>query len=200
MIQAILFDVDGVVLYPRDKYFSHRLKEDGIEVNNEAVKEFFKNEYKQIVVGKADLREEVSKFLGKWGWNKSVDELLEYWFSYENKINQEVLTLSRELRAKGIKCYLASDHSTYRADDLMNNVGLEKDFDGVFFSGYVGFTKEEPEFFHKVLGMLQLEGEEVLFIDDDPHNVEIAKAQGLQACYFQGIEDLKSELVKNHNL
>ena len=190
MIKTILIDADGVVLKPRDKFFSQRMNEDfGVPI--EKVIPFFKNEYKQVVIGKADMKESVQKYLADWNWDKSVDELLQYWFGYENKIDQEVLNFVDELRAKGHKCYVVSDHSAYRADNLMKEVGLEKHFDGSFFSGYVGYTKEEPEFFAKVLEKLGLQKDEVLFIDDDPKNVEIAESVGIPSQVFKSISEIQ---------
>lgn len=194
MIKAILFDVDGVVFKPRDKYFSQRLREDGSSVPEEKINSFFKNEYKKIVIGKADLREEVEKYLDDWNWNGSVEELLNYWFSYENKIDQEVVDLVQELREKGVKCYLASDHSKYRTDDFMNNVGLKKYFDGVFSSGYLGYTKEEKEFFAAVIKDLGLPKNEILFVDDDPENVRVAESVGINAVHFDNKKNLINSL------
>jgi len=194
MYKAILFDVDGVVLKPRDKYFTDRLREEGVDLSKESEKVFFGNEYKKIVVGKADLREEVSKYLSEWGWEGSVDELLHFWFSYEDKFDYEVLDLVNELREKGVNCYLASDHSKYRADDLMSKKEIKDRFDGGFFSGYVGCTKEELDFFEYVLNDLGLEKDDVLFVDDDPENVKVAEEFGIKAIYFEGVEQLKRYL------
>jgi putative hydrolase of the HAD superfamily len=196
MIKAILFDADGVVLKPRDKYFTDRLRAQGIDLSKESEGQFFKNEYKKVVVGKADLKEEVSKYLAAWGWAGSVDELLHFWFSYEDKFDEEVLDFVDELRPKGVKCYLASDHSRYRADDFMRKGEIKDRFDGYFFSGYVGFTKEEPEFFEHVLNELKLNKDEVLFVDDDPENVEVAKNFGIRGVSYEGVESLRDIIEK----
>lgn len=91
MATAILFHVDGVILYPRDKYFSQRLLEEAYKIDEEKISSFFKNKYKQVIIGKADLKEEVAKVMSGWGWPGTIDELLDFWFSYENKLNQGVI-------------------------------------------------------------------------------------------------------------
>lgn len=194
MIKAILFDVDGVVLFPRDKYFSQRLKEEGYEIDEDIINQFFKKQYKQIVIGKADLKEEVSKEFHNWGWRRTVEELLDFWFSYENKPNQKVIDFAQELRQKGIKCYLVSDHSKYREQDLLHNVGLAQYFDGAFFSASLGYTKEEKEYYEQVLNSLNLTPEEVVFIDDDSKNVEIARQALPNIIHFVSLEKLKGDL------
>lgn len=84
MIKAMLIDADGIVLKKRDKYFSELLKEDGYDVSEAKVKSFFVNVYTKIRLGKANLKEELGKHLTDWKLDKSIEELLEYWFSYEN--------------------------------------------------------------------------------------------------------------------
>jgi putative hydrolase of the HAD superfamily len=190
----VLIDVDGVVLRPRDKYFSQRLNEDGYDIDDKKVSEFFKNQYKDIVVGKAQLEEELAKVASDWGWERTVDELLEYWFSYENHMDQNVIDFVQKLRQDGIKCYLASDHSKYRKQDLLNNVGLAQYFDGAFFSSDVGFTKEDKEYYAQVLEQIDLAPDEILFVDDDSKNVEIAKSVLPNALTFTTIENLKENI------
>lgn len=193
MIKTILIDADGVLLKPRDKFFSQRLVEDKYCDDPGKIKEFFVKEYKDISLGKADLKERVAKYLESWGWGGTVEELLEYWFSYENEINQEVLQWVDARRNEGYKVYIVSDHSRYRGRDVMENVGLKKYVDGGFFSGDIGYTKEDPEFFKIILDQLNLNTDEILFIDDDPENIDIAEKIGLQTQLFTGVENLKLE-------
>ncbi len=128
-----------------------------------------------------------------WGWQKSVDEFLKYWYDYENKVDNRVLDFVIDLRQKGFKCYLASDHSKYRADDLMDNV-LGQYFDGGFFSGYLGCDKEDKNFYQSVLKKLKLKPEEILFIDDEEENVEVARKMGLKAVFYQQFSDLEKAI------
>ena len=194
-IKAILFDADGVVLKKRDKYFSQRLFEDyGLDIPPEKILKFFKNEYKLCVIGKADLKTEVEKYMKEWGWQGTVDELLEYWFSYENKLEERVLEVVRDLREKGIKCYLASDHSRFREDNLMKEVGMEKYFDGAFFSCDLGYTKAEEEYYEKIIEDLNLEPAQIMFWDDEEGNVEIAKTMGIKAMFYKDFAEFVKEM------
>lgn len=194
MIKALLVDGDGIVLKPRDKYFSQRLTEDGYNVDELSVQRFFKEVYPNIRLGKKNLEEEVEQFLGDWNWNQSAKKLLEYWFSYENDIDQEVIDILQDLREQGIKVYLASDHSKYRANDLWENVGMKEYFDGHFFSCHLGATKEDNAYYEQVLKTLQLEANEVAFLDDEEENVETGIKVGLQAKFYSSIDQLKALL------
>lgn len=190
MIKALLIDGDGIVMKPRDKYFSERLREEGYDFPEEREKEFFKEIYPDIRLGKKDLRIEVEKLMRDWGWDGTVDELLKYWFSYENDLDEEVIDILQKLRKNGIKVYLASDHSEYRKNDLWDRVGLKKYFDGYFFSCDLGVTKDDVKFFEKVLDELSLQSIEVMFLDDEEENVGVARKMGIRADVYESVSQL----------
>lgn len=145
-IKVICFDGDGVVLRKREKLFSTRLAEK-LNIPIEQIVEYFKNEYKQVALGKMDLRSSLELYLEKWGWKDGVDALIYFWFEGDNDPDQEVLDLVKSLKSKGYICCIASDHSKERAENLLTDLGLGKYFDNDFFSGKLGVTKEDPEFF-----------------------------------------------------
>lgn len=190
MIKAILFDADGVAIAPHP-YFSKRLQ-DEFGISTDKVSPFFKGEFKLCTIGKADLKEEVSKYFPAWGWNKSVAELLDIWFSGEKAIDEAVLKIVDELRFKGIKCCLVSDNEKYRSQYALNEMGLEKRFDKTFFSCDLNHTKSEPEFFEKVIADIKIRPEEILYLDDDPKNVQVAKVQGIDARVYENIGSLQN--------
>ena len=53
MIKIILFDCDGLII-KREKYFSQRLKESGLELNEQKISEFFRGEFLEIDKGNTD--------------------------------------------------------------------------------------------------------------------------------------------------
>ena len=108
MIKTIIFDTDGMVAH-REMYFSQRFsKEFGVPM--EKVLSFFKNEFQLCLIGKADLKNELAKYFGQWGWKKSVEELLLYWFTNESNLDKKMLESVKNLRSKGISCYLDTNN------------------------------------------------------------------------------------------
>jgi putative hydrolase of the HAD superfamily len=194
MTKAILFDADGVVIMPHP-YFSKRLQDEfGIPL--EKVLPFFLNEFKACAIGKADLKIEIAKYLPEWSWSKPLDELLDIWFLGESTVSEEILDMVDQSRSKEIKCYLVSDNEKYRADYITNEMGLKKHFDGMFFSCNLGCTKSDPRFFEKTMAELKLQPGDIMYWDDDLKNVEIAKAEGIDARFYESVDLLKASIAE----
>ena len=121
-IKAALLDLDGIAIVGRKRFFSERLAED-LGIPNEIVQEFFSKELKRCTFGNADLKELIAPYLVKWGWPGTVDSLLEYWFVSESTKDEAVLAIVKQLRDKGITCYIATRQEKYRMQYLLDVVG-----------------------------------------------------------------------------
>ncbi|MFH1601970.1 MAG: hypothetical protein ABIB61_03385 [Candidatus Shapirobacteria bacterium] len=69
MKKILLIDADGIVIEPRDRYFSEKFSEE-YNVPLEKILPFFKNEYKKASLGKIDLRKALPAYLKRWGLEK----------------------------------------------------------------------------------------------------------------------------------
>jgi putative hydrolase of the HAD superfamily len=78
----------------------------------------------------------------------------------------------------------------YRTAYILQEMGFEKQFDGIFSSAFIGYKKNQPEFYIHILNKLDIvNAEEVLFWDDTPKNVLTARSVGLQAELYTGFAD-----------
>lgn len=199
MTKAVIFDTDGMVVVA-DK-FSVKFCEE-FNVPYEKVLPFFENEFQPCLIGKADLKEQVKKYLPIWGWNKPVEEFLEYWFKAEHTIDQRVVGVIGKLRESGIKCYLATNQEKYRTNYLRTQMEFDKIFDGIFSSAELGFKKSQAEFFDLVMTKIGFNKDEVQFWDDTEKNVLVAKDFGLDAKQYNSFEEFNAEmsnLIKSHS-
>lgn len=196
--KAVLFDLDGIVIVGRKRFFSERLAEE-YDIDPELVQTFFQNDLKLCSFGKADLKANIAPHLVKWNWQGTVDDLLEYWFSSESTKDEEVLSIVKLLREHGVKCYIATRQEKYRMQYLLDAVGLRDHFDGVFCTCDIGYDKSQSEFFEHVLTGLNLQAKEVLFFDDTQRNVDTASEMGINAHFYNGFDVLKqqTELILN---
>lgn len=190
MPKAILFDADGVVIRAREKYFSDRIAEEaGVPVVE--ILPFYKNEMRQAFVNKLDIKDALPPYLAKLHWRGSVEDFLVRWFGEESPRDEDVIAYIQELRKKGYKCFLATDREKYWAEYLKKTVGLEKDFDGFMFSYELGHEKNEPGFYTEATQKLGLKPEEIMFWEDDPKNVAVAKSAGIDARLYTNLGEMK---------
>jgi putative hydrolase of the HAD superfamily len=187
MIKTIIFDTDGMVI-KREMYFSERFsKEFGVPADK--VSPFFKKEFKLCLLGKADLKIELSKYLNLWNWKKSVEDLLSFWFEHESDLDKEMLESISALRDRGLQCYLDTNNEKYRVQYILKKLGLEKYFDGFFSSAEIGYIKEQPEFWSEVYRRLNNpDKSEVLVWDDGEENLKTVKDFGFNAELYSDFE------------
>lgn len=192
MTKAIIFDTDGMVVIT--DMFSVKYCEE-YKVPYENIFPFFKNEFQPCLIGKADLKEQIKPYLEKWGWKKSAEDFLEYWFKAEHNIDQRVVEVIEKLKKSGVKCYLATNQEKYRTEYLRNQMGFDKIFDRIFSSAEIGYKKPQPEFFDKIIAEIGLNRGDVQFWDDTEKNVQGAKDFGLDARHYKGFEEFETEVA-----
>jgi putative hydrolase of the HAD superfamily len=184
MIKAVIFDSDGMLMY--DPGFSKTYSAN-FNIPLEDLTPFFTGPFKNCLVGKADLKEELQKgWLTKWKWAGIVEDFLKYWFSVGGPLEVEVFDSVSRMRQKGIMCVLATNQEKYRTEGIANRFGYHDIFEKIFSSAYVGHKKPTQEFFENVFKYflekdVSIKKEEILFWDDDIENVEGAKKFGFLA-------------------
>lgn len=192
--KVILFDADGVLIKSQFQ-FSDRLEEIyGIPV--ERLQPFFTGVFRECSLGKADLKEELGKVIGEWGWQGTVDELLAFWFSTGTEIDGEVAEFVRELRREGVRTYITTDQEKYRGEHLRATLGHGVLFDEVFFSAEIGCSKKDPRFFQYVDDKIKTDHQNVLFVDDSEKNVETSKQFGYDGYFYTDLDGLKAFLSR----
>jgi len=192
MIKVLLFDLDGVIA--NGEPFSKQLASQ-YGITQDMTAHFFRGRFLDCLVGKADLKEELEVLLQDWGWEKSTEEFLREWFEYEHRLDTQLLSFVEQLRARGKHCYIATNQEQYRTTYALNEMGLDRQFDGIFSSVHAGYMKNEPAFFEYVLQQLPgVQANEVLFWDDSPGNVETARRVGLQAEIYTGFADFVKKM------
>ncbi len=190
MIKALLIDGDGATI-KKTKYFSDVYAEE-YHIPEEKLRPFFKDKFKLCQRGKADLKQEVTPYLKSWGWKGTVDEFLEYWFHTQTIPNQPVLDVLKDIRARGIRCCLVTDQEKYRANYISNELGFKGNFDELFYSCDLGYSKSQKEFFEIIIKRLNLKPEEIIYWDDE--DIEMAKEVGINASVFTSFQNFQEEV------
>jgi putative hydrolase of the HAD superfamily len=75
-----------------------------------------------------------------------------------------------------------------------NRWGMTDAFDAIIISAEVGVMKPDARIFQIALQSLGVQPAEAVFVDDFPHNVDGARAIGMQAIQFRNPEQARLDL------
>jgi len=144
------------------------------------------------VKGEANLKHVLSELLPSLGYRGSIDAFVDYWFSKDSNINQDVLEIVKRLKeVDGVTLYLATTQEHFRAAYLWHELGLKDLFAAIFYSASLGVTKSEPSYYTIVNAKIDIQpSERPLFFDDMPTVITAARTAGWDAHVFNTVEDL----------
>lgn len=194
MIKAVIFDADGVLIH-QFTYFSERFSVE-YGVSKQKMLEFFNGEFLECLVGKKDLKEILPRYMKKWGWDKSVEDLLIYWFETERDLDQNLIDYIYSLKDKGIIVMVGTNNEKHRTEYMRRDLGFGKIFHVVYGSGEIGYAKPDHKFFEHILSDQDLAKDEVLFWDDRLENVEAAREFGINGELYTNFKDFQSTMRK----
>ncbi len=175
-IKAVLLDADGVLQWPVAGWV------DGINAlmhNGGTWAELDRREQTYAVTGEQPFPELLREYFDELGETVTVERMIDEW----NKIDfwPGSLDLVDQVRAGGVRCYVASNQQAERAAYMRAHGGFEGRFDGEFYSCELGVAKPDAGFFAACLERTRTSPGETLFIDDKQPNVVAAASAGLIA-------------------
>lgn len=185
MIKAIIFDFAGVI--GADGYWIW-LRENVKDIDS--VKEKFHKISEKVDKGEISEKEFIA-FVAEYT-ERPVEDI---WPQIREKIllNHELIAIIKQLR-KNYKTALLSNFVFEWLNEILTDHKLYDLFDEVIISSKHGVIKPDPAIFHKMLSMLQLTKDEVIFIDDRDYQVAGAKAVGIKAFLYTSNEQLLKDL------
>ena len=206
-MQAILFDVDGVLTHGYYNHFNHgepwdKTIEDDLKLDKQLFKDdfIFKDYVTNIIPGKLCFKEGLNQFIKRNQLDIEADTIIDYWLSKDSAINGAVFPYIEKLRdMDDVSLFLATNQEHYRAAYLMNELGFNRYFDDIFYAADIGHAKPDEGFYKAVDKRLKEQGFESkpIFFDDHPTIIEAAQKQGWEAPHFKDENDLfKSPYIK----
>jgi HAD superfamily hydrolase (TIGR01509 family) len=196
MLKLALYDADGVLIHTElATYELERLH----GIPRAVSKEFFDKEWDTILLGKADTKEKLTPYLKKWGWKGSVEDYQKFWFEFEHKIDQKIISHIQQIRKRGIICAVATNQDMYRATYMIEKMGFNDSFDALYASAHLGEVKPNQQFFKAIQQKYNIKFNEIVFWDDSGTNVSAARSLGIMAEVYKDFVSYKlkmEELLK----
>ena len=200
-VQAVLWDADGVLQgLPAGWEASMRPAVGHLVDDVEGfLAEAFEAE-KATLTGRARWVDVLRTLMQKWGIEDAYDDALQVWLTIEPVLESRHLV--EQVRASGVRCYLATNQDVRRGTYMHENLGYADLLDGAFYSYELGLAKPDPAYFTEIARRLELPEDEVLLVDDNADNVAGAREAGLRAerwHHDDGIAALDAHL-RRHDL
>jgi FMN phosphatase YigB (HAD superfamily) len=98
---------------------------------------------------------------------------------------EPMVDLHRELRARGVPTYILSNTNELAIEHIRANFPFFKGFDGYIFSYEHSAMKPAPRLYEVTEQASGRHGQELLYIDDRPENVDTGRARGWQTILHQ---------------
>ncbi|MBQ2661743.1 MAG: HAD family phosphatase [Clostridia bacterium] len=194
MIKNIIFDFGNVIAKFEPMSIAAHFCEDEKDVSC-IIKAVFEN-WGDIDAGRIEYKDyvEKAKSLVPQRLEATVETLMRDWYKILPPV-EGMDEMIRFFKKEGRGIYLLSNAPTYFSQKSKIFEILEI-FDGKVFSADIKMSKPNADIFEYLLNKYSLKREECLFIDDLLHNVEGAKACGIEAYHFDGdTKKLKSYIL-----
>jgi epoxide hydrolase-like predicted phosphatase len=196
LIKGIIFDIGGVLVEVKIKSFlEHFVRQTGM--NKEQL-------YSMIVMGgewelfekglitEEKLKERIEK---EHGIKPDVmDKMADDWRSTLKPV-KETMEVVKKLRGR-YKLVALSNVDEVTTKQCFEKFDLYRHFDEVVLSWRVHMRKPEPEIYEYVLKRMGLGPEEVVFIDNYPVNLPVARKMGIHTILYKNPGQLKRDLKK----
>lgn len=182
MIKAVLFDYGGVIVSAGRRGFNKVRMAELLERGQDELSELFSpgGPYWRLNRGLIAHQDFWGSVELRVGVALAPDRRAELWERSDIMEPQpEVMELADDLRVRGIITGILSNVVTPVAE-FLHAGDRYRGFDPVILSCEVGYAKPDPEIYRAALAALGLPGEQVLFIDDQPENLEAARAFGMR--------------------
>jgi len=195
-IDAVVFDIGGVLLDWNPRYLYRKVFDDEVEMerflSEVCTLEWhdahdrgtpFEVSCAELVAAHPTYSEQI------YAWGRRSEEMV------RGPIPDSV-ELLRELKGAGIPCYALTNMEVETYPQRVERFPFMRWFDGAVVSGFEGVAKPDVRIFELLLERFALKAESTLLIDDSPRNVRASLSIGMQAVEFHSASQLRGMLVE----
>ena len=196
MIEAILFDFDGVIRQWDESDLWTFETEANIERGTVFAVAFSKELHAPLTRGEltwAQWKDETERILVE-SHGAFIRPIVKRFFAFEGRIDLDMVKLIKQLPKNLRLGILTNNHD--RFEEYLQRVGVAELFDAVINTHRIGVAKPDKLAYQKAVSHLSVEPQNCLFIDDVEGNVDGGEAAGLKCHHFQNQTGLVEFLKK----
>ena len=191
MIQALIFDVGGVLLRTEDRQPRRALEERLGLAPGEAEWLFYNDATgRQAQHGEISAEAHWQAIAARFGLQPA--DLAPFWAG--DRLDEELLALIRRLKLRYQTAIISNAMSDLHTL-LTEKYAIADAFDVITGSAYEGIMKPDPRIYQRTLERLGCEPVAAVFIDDAPANVAGARAIGMHAIHYIAGMDVAAALA-----
>jgi 2-haloacid dehalogenase len=127
-------------------------------------------------------------------WHPMIRAFDEEWHETISGPIHGTVAILKALKDKGVPIYAITNWNQDKFREALERFQFLKNFDGIVVSGDEGLLKPDREIFELFFDRYDVRPESAVFVDDSLHNVEGARAVGMQALHFSSPETLARDL------
>lgn len=191
MLQAIIFDMDGVIVdteyteFMLQKEFIEKLKQHSRPITLEQQSE---------TVGKSlnDIPEIIKKLSGT---SLSLQQIRQQYRDFFHQVfsqvdfvsifRQEIKHIIHFAKQNNIKLAVASSSPLTHIENILSTCGIKKDFDLIVSGEMFSASKPNPEIYQYTLNTLQVSAQNAIAIEDSYYGILAAKKAGLTVIAYE---------------
>ena len=195
-IEAVVFDIGNVLIeWQPERYYDREIGEERRKAMFAAVDLHWMNErsdrgenYRDVIYETAEAHPEFADAIRMWHDN---------WIELAAPVIPHSVHLLRRLRAKGVPVFSLTNFGKESFAESRVQYDFLNEFDQQYVSGELKVTKPDPEIYRILETRSGVAPDALLFADDRPDNIEMARSRGWNAHLFEGPEGWAACLVEN---
>ena len=194
-IDAVVFDIGGVLLDWDPRYLYRKLFDDQVEM------ERFLDEICTLEWHSAhDLGVPASRSCAELARvHPEHAELIAAWATRSEEMIggefSDVVEMLSALKQAGVPCYALTNMEAETYPLRLERYEFMGWFDGTVVSAHEGIAKPDPEIFRRLLERFGLRAERTVMVDDSESNLRVARSLGMKIVHFRSAAELRSWLV-----
>jgi putative hydrolase of the HAD superfamily len=196
-IKAVLFDLGGVIIDVDYQKTIDAFTGLGVENASDLYNQFDQNKlFDAFETGEVSSDYFIDQLYALVHHSINKEQIIDAWNAMIGEFPIEKLDLIQKISSK-VPCYMLSNTNEIHLKKAMNALkktsysDLELLFKECYFSHLIGKRKPEVDTFSWVLGQMEIEANQTLFIDDSPQHIEGAHRAGMQTIFYRNIQDIE---------